>query len=365
MTIEHIETAIIGAGQAGLATAYHLQRRGRPCLILDGNARVGDNWRAQWDSLRLYSPAGYDGLPGMPFPSPRWSYPTKDQVADYLAAYAERFELPVRTLARVDRLAAVDGKYVLQLGADRIISDNVVVATGTFGRTPNIPDFALDLDPSIRQLHSSEYRRPAQLKPGRVLVVGAAHSGTDIAYEVAATHPTVLVGRDPGQVPVRLDRRTMRLVFPAIAFLATHVLTRRTPMGRKALEKVRFHGIPNIRVKRSDLRDRGVERVLDRVNGVQSGRPVLADGRLLDAVNVVWCTGFRQVFDWIDLPISGADGWPREMRGVVSDAPGLFFCGLAFQYAFNSTLLSGVGRDAAYVAEQIKARVGRLLALAA
>ncbi len=365
MTIEHIETAIIGAGQAGLATAYHLQRRGRPCLILDGNARVGDNWRAQWDSLRLYSPAGYDGLPGMPFPSPRWSYPTKDQVADYLAAYAERFELPVRTLARVDRLAAVDGKYVLQLGADRIISDNVVVATGTFGRTPNIPDFALDLDPSIRQLHSSEYRRPAQLKPGRVLVVGAAHSGTDIAYEVAATHPTVLVGRDPGQVPVRLDRRTMRLVFPAIAFLATHVLTRRTPMGRKALEKVRFHGIPNIRVKRSDLRDRGVERVLDRVNGVQNGRPVLADGRLLDAANVVWCTGFRQVFDWIDLPISGADGWPREMRGVVSDAPGLFFCGLAFQYAFNSTLLSGVGRDAAYVAEQIKARVGRLLALAA
>jgi putative flavoprotein involved in K+ transport len=365
MTIEHIETAIIGAGQAGLATAYHLQRRGRPCLILDGNARVGDNWRAQWDSLRLYSPAGYDGLPGMPFPSPRWSYPTKDQVADYLAAYAERFELPVRTLARVDRLAAVDGKYVLQLGADRIISDNVVVATGTFGRTPNIPDFALDLDPSIRQLHSSEYRRPAQLKPGRVLVVGAAHSGTDIAYEVAATHPTVLVGRDPGQVPVRLDRRTMRLVFPAIAFLATRVLTRRTPMGRKALEKVRFHGIPNIRVKRSDLRDRGVERVLDRVNGVQNGRPVLADGRLLDAANVVWCTGFRQVFDWIDLPISGADGWPREMRGVVSDAPGLFFCGLAFQYAFNSTLLSGVGRDAAYVAEQIKARVGRSLALAA
>jgi putative flavoprotein involved in K+ transport len=143
------------------------------------------------------------------------------------------------------------------------------------------------------------------------------------------------------------------------------VLTRRTPMGRKALEEVRFHGGPNIRVKRSDLRDRGVERVLERVTGVQHGRPVLADGRVLDVANVVWCTGFRQVFDWIDLPIFGADGWPREMRGVVSEAPGLFFCGLAFQYAFSSTVLPGVGRDAAYVAEQIEVRVGESLALAA
>ena len=365
MTTEHIETAIIGAGQAGLATAYHLQRLGRPCLILDSNEHVGDNWRAQWDSLRLYSPAGYDGLPGMLFPAPRWSYPTKDEIADYLAAYAERLGLPVRTLARVDRLEASDGKYVLHLGADRIIADNVVVATGTFGRTPSIPDFALDLDPSIRQLHSSEYRRQAQLKPGRVLIVGASHSGTDIAFEVAATHPTVLAGRDTGQVPVRLDHWTFRLVFPVLVFIANHVLTRRTPLGRKALEEVRFHGLPMTRVKRSDLRDRGVERVLDRVTGVQQGRPVLGDGRVLDVANVVWCTGFRQVFDWIDLPIFGADGWPREMRGVVADAPGLFFCGLAFQYAFSSTVLPGVGRDAAYVAEKIQARVRTSLALAA
>ena len=365
MTIEHVETAIIGAGQAGLATAYHLQRRGRSCLILDSNDKVGDNWRAQWDSLRLYSPAQYDGLPGLPFPSPRWSYPTKDQVADYLSAYAKRFRLPVRTLSRVDLLQAVDGKYLLRLGADRIIADNVVVATGTFGRTPNIPDFALDLDPSIRQLHSSEYRRPEQLKSGPVLVVGAAHSGTDIALEVVDTHPTVLAGRDTGQVPLRLDSWTMRLVFPALVFLAAHVLTRRTPMGRKALAEVRSHGGPNIRVKRSDLRDRGVERVVDRVTGVQHGCPVLADGRVLDVANVVWCTGFRQVFDWIDLPIFGADGWPREMRGVVPEAPGLFFCGLAFQYAFSSTVLVGVGRDAAHVAGQIDARVGESLALAA
>ena len=201
MTIERVETAIIGAGQAGLATAYHLQRRGRSCLILDSNDKVGDNWRAQWDSLRLYSPAQYDGLPGLPFPSPRWSYPTKDEVAAYLSTYAKRFRLPVRRLSKVDRLHAVDGKYVLRhdwhhrrqrRGGDRDIRPYAEYS-----------DFALDLDPSIRQLHSSEYRNPAQLNPGRVLVVGAAHSGTDIALEVSGTHPTVLAGRDTGQVPVR------------------------------------------------------------------------------------------------------------------------------------------------------------------
>ena len=366
MTTEHIETAIIGAGQAGLATAYHLRQRGRPCLILDANSHVGDNWRAQWDSLRLYSPARSDGLPGMPFPAPRWSYPTKDQVADYLVSYAQRFALPVRSHAHVDRLQATDGKYVLWLGADRIVAENVVVATGTFGRTPSIPEFALDLDPSIRQLHSCEYRRPEQLKPGPVLVVGASHSGTDVAFEVAPTHPTILAGRDPGQMPVRLDHWSVRVVFPIFLFLGQHVITRRTPIGRKAMPEIRSHGAPMLRVKRADLRARGVERVLARVAGVQDGRPVLDDGRVLnDVTNVVWCTGFRQVFDWIDLPIFGADGWPREFRGAVPEAPGLFFCGLAFQYAFSSTVLAGVGRDAAYVAQQIDARSERVYAVAA
>jgi putative flavoprotein involved in K+ transport len=365
MTIEHIETAIIGAGQAGLATAYHLQREGRACLILDGNEHIGDNWRAHWDSLRLYTPAGVNGLPGLPFPAPRWSFPTKDEVADYLAGYAKRFSLPVQTLARVDRLQAIDGNYVLRLGADSIVAENVVVATGTFGRTPNIPDFALDLDPSIRQLHSSEYHRPAQLRPGSVLVVGASHSGTDIAYEVASTHPTVLAGRDPGQVPVRLDHWSARVVFPAIGFLAKHVITRRTPIGRKAMDDVRLHGLPMVRVKRSDLQARGVERILRRVTGAHDGRPVVDGVGALDVANVVWCTGFRQVFDWIEMPIFGADGWPREMRGVVPEAPGLFFCGLAFQYAAASTVLPGVGRDAAYIAKQIDARVGKSYALVA
>lgn len=365
MTTESIETVIIGAGQAGLSTGHHLRKRGRPFVILDSNPKVGDQWRAQWDTLRLYTPTKYDGLPGMPFPGDRWGYPTKDEVADYMASYAERFDLPVRNSTRVDSLEAQDGRYVVTTGSGTIYADNVVVATGTFGKTPYLPDFAVDLDPAIRQLHSSEYRRPGQLKDGPVLVVGGSHSGTDIAYEVALTHPTVLSGRDPGQIPVRLGSRRDHVFWPIFLFLGKHVITRRTPIGAKAMEELRFHGGPMLRVKREDLLARGVERVHDRVTGVRDGRPVLGDDRVLDVTNVVWSTGFRQVFDWIRLPVIGADGWPRELRGVATEAPGLFFCGLCFQFAFSSMVLPGVGRDAAYIAKRIAARTGAGRSLAA
>jgi len=354
-----IETVIIGAGQAGLSTGYHLQRQHRPFVILDAAARVGDQWRQQWDSLRLYSPTRYDGLPGLPFPGTPWSFPSKDQAADYLEQYAARFKLPVRFHTRVERLESDgDGGYVVHTSQGEFRCQNVVICTGTFGRTPNVPSFAAELDPGILQLHSSEYRRPGQLRDGPVLVVGASHSGTDIAYEVAQTHPTILAGRYCGQIPPRIDTPKMRVLFPIIVFVWRHVLTRRTPVGRKEMPKVRFHGGPMIRVKKADLEARGVQRITERVTGVEGGRPVI-DGRAYDVSTVVWATGFRQIFDWIKLPVLGADGWPVEYRGVVKDAPGLFFCGLSFQFGFGSMVLLGVGRDAEFVAGKITERSRR------
>jgi putative flavoprotein involved in K+ transport len=360
MTQQHTETLIVGAGQAGLATGYHLSRLGRELLIVDGNDRLGDNWREQYDSLTLYTPAKYSHLPGMDFPAAKWSFPGKDEVADYLESYALRFSLPVRLRTRVDRLAAdPDGGFVATVGDDTIHCDNVVVATGTFGRLPFVPELARELDPRIRQLHSSEYRRPSQLAPGRTLVVGASHSGCDLAYEIAAVQPTTLVGRDCGQIPLEWGSRALKVAMPVLVFAWKHVLTRRTPMGRKQMQEVRHHGGPMLRVKRHHLAERGVERIEQRVIGVSDGKPVLADGQVLDVANVVWCTGFRASYEWIDLPLLGEDGWPREYRGVVESVPGLFFCGLAFQYAFSSMVLPGVGRDAAYLANQIHARAGR------
>jgi putative flavoprotein involved in K+ transport len=357
MDSQHVETLIIGAGQAGLSTGYQLKRRGRPFLIVDGNQRIGDNWRQQWDTLRLYTPAKYDGLPGLPFPAARWHFPDKDEVGDYLERYALHFDLPVRTNTRVEWLEArPDGGYVAFIGDEAISCENVVVATGSFGRTPNVPAFAGDLDPAIRQLHSSQYRRPAQLQPGPVLVVGASHSGQDIAYELAETRQTILCGPSRGNIPMRPESRRAHVLMPIAVFIFKHVLTRRTPMGRKKMQHVRLHGGPHFRVKPVDLARRGVLRHEARMTGVVDGRPVLGDGTVLDVSNVVWCTGFRQVFDWIRLPILDEHGWPVEYRGVVDAAPGLFFCGLSFQYAFASMVFPGVGRDADYVARRIVAR---------
>lgn len=358
MSTQHIETLIIGAGQAGLSTGYHLRRLGRPFLIIDRNERIGDNWRRHYDSLRLYTPAKYSGLPGLPFPAlGRWEYPTKDEVAGFLERYAVRWNLPVRLRTGVDRLTVrPGGGYLAHIGRDTITSRNVVVATGTFGRTPLIPGFAAELDPGTTQLHSSMYRSPAQLEPGPVLVVGASHSGTDIAYELAKSRPTILCGRDCGQIPLRWDSPGIKVALPILVFLWRHVVTRRTPIGRKAMHEVRRHGGPMLRVKRADLAARGVRRLTVRMTGVRDGRPELADGTVLDVRTVVWATGFRQVYDWLELPVIGADGWPREYRGVADATPGLFFCGLSFQYAYSSMVFPGVGRDAEYVARRIAAR---------
>jgi putative flavoprotein involved in K+ transport len=354
----HIETVVIGAGQAGLAAGYYLARAGREFVILDSYERVGDNWRCHWDSLQLYSPARAASLPGMRFPAPRSAYPTKDEMADFLETYCETFDLPVRGGVRVARVRRVDDRYVVTAtDASSYVCDNVVVATGTFGRTPSVPGFAGELSPEIRQLHSSDYKRPAQLRPGGVLVVGASHSGGDIAFEAgSAGHPVVLSGPIHGQVPFHLDKRPAQAAFPVLFFLASHVLTMRTPIGRKIRPEIRSHGGPLIRVKKADLARVGVEMTPARTVGARDGRPMLDGDRVVDVTTVVWCTGFRQDFSWIDLPVTGEDGWPLEQRGVVETAPGLYFVGLAFQFAFSSMLVGGAGRDAEYVVKHLVAR---------
>jgi putative flavoprotein involved in K+ transport len=359
MATQHVDTLIIGAGQAGLATGYHLKHRGSEVLILDGNERVGDNWRCHWDSLRLFTPARYDGLPGMKFPGDPWSFPGKDDVADYLEAYALEMDLPVRLQTRVDRLeAGQGGRFTTHLGAEKITSDNVVVATGTRGRTPHVPEIAAGLAPSIRQLHSTEYQRPAQLGDGPVLVVGASHSGCEIAHELAEHLPVTLCGRYTGNEPFAPGSGWDRAFTPLLVLVANHVLTRRTLPGRRLMAYLRsHHGAPTARIKRRHLAGRGVQWREQRVTGVSpDGMPMLADGTVLDVTTVVWCTGFEHHFEWIDLPILDEQGWPREYRGVVDEVPGLYFCGLVFQYAFSSMVLPGVGRDAAYVAGRIADR---------
>ena len=351
---EQYDTVVIGGSQAGLATAYHLNKQGRSFVVLDAHDRIGDAWRSRWTSLRLFTPAKYDGLPGMPFPVQGSPFPTKDEMADYLEAYVERWSLPVETGVRVDRLGRVDRAFAVSAGDRQIEASNVVVATGAH-RLPRVPAFAMELDPRIVQLHSSEYRGPEQLRDGAALVVGAGNSGAEIALELAGTRPTWLAGRSVGEIPVPHGSRRARVFLPVIRFMGHHVLTVRTPIGRKVGPKLAHGATPLIRTKSADLLAAGIERV-SRVTGVEDGLPLLDDGRVLDVPNVVWCTGFAADYSWIDLPVFGDDGLPLHKRGVVEAEPGLFFMGLRFQYAVTSDVLPGVGRDARYVAAAIARR---------
>jgi putative flavoprotein involved in K+ transport len=357
-TAERVQVVVIGGGQAGLSVGYCLAKRGISFVILEANNRIGDSWRKRWDSLRLFTPAKYDGLIGLPFPAPAFSFPTKDEMADYLEAYAKHFDLPVRTGTKVNRLWREGERYIVDAGNRRVEADHVVVAMATY-QAGRVPDFARTLDAGIRQLHSSEYKNPGQLNPGDVLVVGAGNSGADIAMDVKRSHRTWLSGRHPGHVPFHIESQVARALLPILFRVVFHrILTVATPMGRKVRPSFIAKGGPLIRVKPADLVAAGVERV-PRVTGVREGKPLLADGRLLDATNVIWCTGFDAGLSWINLPqpTYGADGEPIHDRGIVPGEPGFYFVGLHFLYSLSSTMIHGIARDAERIADTIQARL--------
>ena len=346
-----LDTIVIGGGQAGLALGYYLSRQRRSFVILDAHPRVGDAWRQRWDSLRLFTPAKFDGLPGMPFPGDRLAFPTKDEQADYLRSYADHFALPVRTGVQVDRLFREGDRYVVTAAERRWEAPRVVVATGGC-QAPDVPAFADRLAPSVLQLHSTEYRGPSQLQPGDALVVGLGNSGAEIALEISRTRRTWLAGTASAEIPFRHGRVAARFALPVVRFVGMRVLTRGNPIGRRAIPKLATMGTPLIRTKRRDLAAAGV-RFVERVAGVADGRPTVAGDRPLDVPNIIWCTGFREDFGWIDLPIFDEHGHPIHRRGVVDSAPGVYFLGQEFLYAMASATLPGVARDARYLADHM------------
>ena len=352
MSDRQFGTVIIGGSQSGLAVGYHLRQRDLSFVILDENERVGDAWRKRWDSLRLFTPGRYDGLPGMPFPGSPSSYPTKNETADYLESYAREFDLPVRTGVKVDRLSKAGDRFEVSWGEQTLLAENVVVATGAFNN-PRVPTFARELNERIVQLHSKEYRNPSQIQKGGVLIVGAGNSGAEIAIELARHHKTWLSGPDTGQEPTRAGSRLDRLITPILWLVATR-LTVKMALGRKLRDQFLDppRGIPLGRVRRKDFAPAGIERV-PRMTGVMNGCPVLEDGKVLEVSNVIWSTGFTRDYDWIDLSLPTHNGLPIHDRGIVGSAPGLYFVGLPFLYSLSSALLGGVGRDAAHIVEHI------------
>ena len=293
---ERVETMIVGGGQAGLAVGYHLAQLDRRFVILDAHERTGDSWRTRWDSLRLFTPAYLNALPGLEFPGPQSRCSTKDEMADYLEAYAARFDLPVRRGTRVDAITRNADRLVIIANDQRFEADNVVLATGGY-QAPYRPGFANELDAGILQLHSSEYRTPSQLQDGGVLVVGAANSGAEIALEASATHRTWLSGRHPGSEPTRPGSRVDRIFTPPFWFYISRVASVTNPIGRWLRPRMLKMTVPLGRVKLKDLETAGVVR-LPRTIAVRDRRPVMEDGQIADVANIVWATGYRPAFDW-------------------------------------------------------------------
>jgi len=354
---ERFDVIVIGGGQAGLSAGYHLARRGLSFVILDAQARTGDSWRGRWESLKLFTPAQFDGLDAMPFPARSGTFPTKDQMADYLEDYARHFRLPLRNGVRVDRLSQAANRYLVRAGDALFEANHVIVAMSSY-QQPVVPGFAGELDPAITQFHAAGYRNPTQLQDGAVLVAGAGNSGAEIALELSRSRKVFLAGKDVGEVPFRTESFLGRHLFSRLVLrLAFHrLLTEDTAAGRKM--RAAHRPAPLIRTRSSDLAAAGVERV-PRVTGAEGGRPVLEDGRVLNVANVAWCTGFRPDFSWIDLPVFGPDGEPLHRRGVADGQPGLYFLGLNFLYAMSSTMIHGVGRDARHVTDAIARRAAR------
>jgi putative flavoprotein involved in K+ transport len=341
------QVIVVGGGQAGLAAGYHLAGADVPFAILDAHERVGDSWRQRWDSLELFTSARYSRLPGLDFPGDQERFPRKDEVADYLEAYARTFDLPVQSDTRVASLRVATDGYQLDTDKGPVTATHVIVATGAYQR-PHVPQLSRELDPGVLQLHSADYRNPAQLDPAEtVVVVGAANSGAQIASDLASSHAVTLAQGSP------LPHLPRRILGRSLHWWGDHLGLFDAPLDS-------WRG----RTQRGDVLVGPSVRSLARRHGIRLvGRAVDAAGKsmsfddraALEPDAVVWATGFRSDYSWIDAPIFDEHGAPEHRRGVTA-APGLYFLGMHRQYSRGSSLIAWVKDDAEFIVDQIRSR---------
>jgi len=339
------DVVVIGAGQTGLAIGYFL-KQGRRFVILEAADAIGSAWRDRWESLRLFTPRRYSGLPDVPFPGDPEAYPDRDEVIAYLERYAETFELPVELKSAVQRLTRENGQFVLEVDRRRITAEQIVVATGPF-QNPFIPDVASRLEADVFQAHSTGYRKPSDVPEGTVLVVGGGNTGFQVAEELSSTRRVVLaIGSRQTPLPQRLLGRdlfwwltTTRLFNTTVeSRLGRRLRTRETLIGSSSRKLGRRYGV--------ELKPRVVD--------VERRTVRFEDGTEQKVDAVIWATGYRPDYSWIDLPVFEPDGRLRHRRGV-TDVPGLYFLGLTWQHTRGSALIGWVKDDAEFIAEQIAA----------
>ena len=341
---EHLEVAVVGGGQAGLAMGYYLREQGLQFAIFERGDSIAPAWRERWDSLTLFTPRRYSALPGLPFPGDPNGYPSRDEVIAYLERHAETFEVPIELNSEVRRLSREGGRFVLSVDGRTVTADQVVVATGPF-QTPFVPKLGHDLDPGVWQVHSTGYRQPGDVPGGAVLVVGGGNTGFQIAKELSATHKVALsVGSKQKPLPQRIAGRDLFWWLTKTHLLSTTVESRLgsklqhrdTLIGSSPRELQRRYGV--------ELKPRAIE---------AAGHTMrFEDGGELEVDAVIWATGYRPDFSWIDLPVLDSNGRLRHRRGVTG-VPGVYFLGLTWQWTRGSALIGWVKDDAAFLTERL------------
>lgn len=350
----HVDVLVVGAGQAGLGTAYHLTRvPGLSVLVLDA-APIGQSWLDRWDSLTLFTPRRFSGLPGLRFPRGPGRCPSRTEMATYLRRYVERFDLPVETGVRVHRLTQDGSGFLAVTSTGPVRARHVVVASGPFHR-PHRPAAHRDLDPAVTQLHSSDYRRPADVPGGPVIVVGGGNSAAQLAVELAGAGHQVSVA-SPGQLWY-LPESILGLSMYWWIYL-TRVLN--ADREARVSRYIRRRGDAIVGTQlRALVRAGRVTLFPHRVVGAQGAQVVLADGRTLPVTSVVWCTGFLPDTSWIDVAGAAEDSGAPVQDAGESPVPGLHWMGLPWQTRLNSSIIDGVDRDARATAQRIVAGLGR------
>ncbi|AVR45207.1 potassium transporter Trk [Christiangramia fulva] len=342
-----LDFIVVGAAQAGLAMAYYLKKLNKDFLLVDKESEIGASWLNRWDSLKLFTPSEFNNMPGMEFPAENGHYPSKTEVANYFKMYAEEFEFPIKLNTLVENISHEGDHFIITGPNIDLKSKNVVIATGPF-HIPYTPPFSKKINRDIFQIHSNYYKNPSQLQPGAAMVVGAGDSGFQILDEISeeAERKVYFSGTtDVRALPQEILGKTLWWWFTKIGFLS---FSRNNWLGKK-LSRTRQPVIGT-----------DVKEILSRKNVEPVGKTKNAEGRVVitekkkleDLQNIIWATGYRPNFNWIEGLELSKDGYPKHQRGI-SNIDGLYFIGLPWLHTRGSATLGGIKKDAAYLASKI------------
>ncbi len=405
--LNHIDTIIVGGGQAGLSTSYYLKKQDREHIIFEKADHAAQVWRNRWDSFTLITPNWMTRLPGAPYSGDNPDgFMGKKDVIDYFEDYITKFHLPIRFGITVKSVEYMGDSYLLRTSDGDFKATNVVIATGMHQK-PKIPPFSKNLSGEINQIHSSQYKNPESLPQGAVLVVGSAQSGSQIAEELYQGGRKVYLSvSTAGRIPRRYRGKDATYWMEKMGYFNRTVDYLRSPKdkfapsahctGKDGGHTLNLHQyvkdgvillghVKDIRdgriILESDLKEnlaktdyfeenfiREVDDYIEseELNHPTENLPQLTDGYEVDEIleidphhvgikSIIWATGYSFDFSWIKLPVFDEDGFPIQDCGV-SKYPGLYFIGMNFICTGSSGLIAGVGRDAKYIADKIQQR---------